>query len=291
MTRSLALVFTLALLWGASYPLLKTAVETIPPVTVAALRSLVAGLLLLAILSWRGNPPWRSGMGARAFVTQATFNCIIPWVLLAWAVRSIDAGLATILNSLSPIFVFLLTWAVTRHEAVTMRKFAGVALGIAGVLTIIGVDALAGVGQQTLAQLACVAGALSYAIAAIVGRRFDAQSPLVPAAGSTLAAAIVLLPIAFAFEQPWTLAPSTRSLAALLALSVFSTGLAFVVYFHLLSTIGSIATASQAYLRIVVGVGLSILFLGESLSTSVAIGLALVLAGVVAMTVPSRSAT
>ena len=259
MTRSLALVFTLALLWGASYPLLKTAVETIPPVTVAALRSLVAGLLLLAILSWRGRPPWRSGMGARAFVTQAAFNCIIPWVLLAWAVRSIDAGLATILNSLSPIFVFLLTWAVTRHEAVTMRKFAGVALGIAGVLVIIGMDALAGVGKQTLAQLACVGGALSYAIAAIVGRRFDA--------------------------------PSTRSLAALLALSVFSTGLAFVVYFHLLSTIGSIATASQAYLRIVVGVGLSILFLGESLSTSVAIGLALVLAGVVAMTVPSRSAT
>src|SRR6476660_6159274 len=144
MTRSLALVFTLALLWGASYPLLKTAVETIPPITVAASRSLIAGLLLLAIVSRRGKLPWRSGMAARAFVIQSTFICIIPWVLLAWAVRSIDAGLATILNSLSPIFVFLLTWAVTRHEAVTMRKFAGVVLGIAGVLTIIGIDALSG---------------------------------------------------------------------------------------------------------------------------------------------------
>ena len=83
MSRSLALVFTLALLWGASYPLLKTTVETIPPITVAALRSLVAGLLLLVILSRRGTPPWRSGMPAGAFVTQAAFNCVIPWTLLA----------------------------------------------------------------------------------------------------------------------------------------------------------------------------------------------------------------
>lgn len=288
MSKSLALVFALALLWGASFPLIKISVETIPPLTVAALRALLGGLMLLAILGTRTRLLWESGISGRAYFLQGLLNCILPWALVAWASRTIDAGLATILNSLSPIFIFLITWAITRHEEATARKFVGVVLGIAGAVTIIGVDALAGVGMHTLAELACVAGSISYALAAIVGRRFDKLSPLVPAAGSTLIAAAVLVPLALVFEQPWTAQPSLRSMLGVLGLAVFSTGIAFLLYFHLLATIGSIATASQAYLRIVVGIGLSVIFLGERLSLSVAIGVALVLVGVAAMTIPAR---
>lgn len=289
-TRGLAWVFTLALLWGASFPLIKIAVETLPPLTVAALRALLGGLLLLAVLGPRARLLWRSGMPVRTYLAQAMFNCVLPWILVAWASRSIDASLTTILNSLSPIFIFLLTWAITRHEAVGARKFVGVLLGIAGVLVIIGIDALRGIGKNTLAELACVAGSLTYAIAAIIGRRFDKLPPLVPAAGSTLMAAIVLVPVALVVDQPWALEPSARSLLAVLGLAVFATGAAFVVYFHLLATIGSIATASQAYLRILIGVGLGVIFLGERLSASVVVGLLLVVAGVVAMTLPARRA-
>lgn len=288
MPRSLALVFALALLWGASFPLIKISVETIPPLTVAAVRALLGGLLLLAILGPRARMLWESGISVRAYFVQGLLNCILPWTLVAWASRTIDAGLATILNSLSPIFIFLLTWAITRHEEATARKFVGVVLGIAGAVTIIGVDALSGVGLHTLAELACVGGSISYALAAIVGRRFDKLSPLVPAAGATLVSAAVLVPLALVFEQPWTLQPSLRSMLGVVGLAVFSTGVAFLLYFHLLATIGSIATASQAYLRIVVGIGLSVVFLGERLSLSVAIGVVLVLAGVVAMTTARR---
>lgn len=288
MPKSFALVLLLALLWGASFPLIKVAVETIPPLTVTALRALLGGLLLLAALGPAGAKAlWATGTRSSVFVSQSLFNCVFPWVLVAWASRSIDSGLATILNSLSPIFIFLLTWAITRHEPATRRKFVGVTLGLAGVVAIVGMNALSGVGKHTLAELACVAGSFCYAVAAILGRRFDKVPPLVPAAGSALMAAVFMVPIALVVDQPWTLRPSLSSMACVLALAVFSTGFAFVVYFRLLSTVGSIATSSQAYLRILIGVGLGIVFLGEKLSTSVMIGLPLVVAGVVAMTMPA----
>lgn len=291
MPKSFALVLLLALLWGASFPLIKVAVQTIPPLTVTAVRALLGGLLLLAALGPAGAKAlWVTGTRSTLFVSQSLFNCVFPWILVAWASRSIDSGLATILNSLSPIFIFLLTWAITRHEPATPRKFAGVALGLAGVVAIIGVNALSGVGTHTLAELACVAGSFCYAVAAILGRRFDKVPPLVPAAGSALMAAVFMVPIALAVDRPWELQPSFASMASVAALAVFSTGFAFVVYFRLLSTVGSIATSSQAYLRILIGVGLGIAFLGERLSTGVMIGLPLVVAGVVAMTMPAGRA-
>lgn len=291
--RSFALVLLLAFLWGGSYPLLKVAVETIPPLTVVAVRALLGGMIVLAVLGPRAKQLWdmRSGPDLRALVIQSAFTCFIPWILIAYAVREIDAGLATILNSLSPIFIFLITALVTRHEAVTGQKFLGVALGLAGVLAIVGLDALGGIGTKTYAELACVAGALSYAIAGVIGVRFKTVSPLVPAAGSTLIAAVVLIPLAAFVEQPWAITPSTRSIVALVASAIISTGLAMVIYFRLLATVGSIAMSSQAYLRIFVGVGLGIVFLGETPSANTLIGLCLVVAGVIAMTMPTRRAT
>ena len=286
--RSLLLVCTLALLWGSSFSFMKLAVETIPPVTVAAARAFLGGLLLLAVMGRSAPALWRSGVPFPTYFAQAAFNCIIPWTLLMWAASTIDSTLVTVLNSLSPIFTFLIIWGITRHEAVTGRKFAGVLLGIAGVIAIIGVDALAGIGKHTLAELACVTGSLSYAIAAVLGRRFEKLSPLVPAAGSTLVASVVLIPMAMVFEQPWAVTPSTRSLLGLGGLVVFSTGLAFIVYFRLLSTIGSIGTTAQAYLRIIVGVGIGVAFLGEKLTPNLVAGVVLVVAGVVAMTMPGR---
>lgn len=287
MPRSILLVMLLALLWGAGFPLTKVAVETIPPLTVAAVRALLGGLLLLAVLGPRAKLLWGEVRHGDAFALQALFNCAIPWSLVAWASRTIDAGLATILNSLSPIFIFLITWGITRHEPATSRKLAGVTLGLAGVLAIIGMNALAGLGGHTLAEIACVAGSLSYAIAGVIGRRYDRLPSLVPAAGATLMGAAMLVPVALVVEG-WPAQPSMRSMLAVMGLAVFSTGAAFVVYFRLLSTIGSIGTSSQAYLRIVIGVGLSVAFLGETLTAPMAVGMALVVSGVVAMTLPPR---
>jgi drug/metabolite transporter (DMT)-like permease len=219
---------------------------------------------------------------------QAGLNSVVPFTLIAWAERDVDAGLATILNSTSPIFTFLLTAAITRHEPATLRKLIGVVAGIAGTAAIVGTQALDGLGREVWAQLAIVAATICYAGAAIFGRRFKGLDPMLPAAGSMLCGAAVLIPASLLVDRPWALTPSLASLAALAGLALFSTALAFVIYFRLIQTLGSVGTTAQAYLRVPIGVGIGALFLGETLPPSAWFGLVCVLLGVAAMTVPER---
>ena len=214
---------------------------------------------------------------------------MVPFTLIAWAELTVDAGVASTLNSTGPVFTFLLTWGWTRHEPATARKLFGVIAGLGGVLLIVGVEALDGIGRELIAQLAIVAATLCYAGAAIFGRNFAGLHPMAPAAGSMLAGAAVLVPMSLMFEHPWLIAPSARSLLALLGLAVVSTALAFVIYFRLIQTIGSIATTAQAYLRVPIGVALGIMFLGEAPTATMWLGLLCVIAGVAAMTMSTRT--
>lgn len=285
----LALLLALATLWGASYTFIKVGVETIPPVTLIAARTLIAGGLLLVVIRSRGLRLPKDAATWRRFLFQACLNSVIPFTLIAWAERTVDAGLATILNSTSPIFAFLLTAVMTRHEMVTARKLFGVFAGIAGTCLIIGVQALDGLGRELWAQLAIVAATVCYAGAAIFGRTFKALDPIMPAAGSLLCGAAILIPVSFAVDQPWMLAPSRQSVLALLGLSVFSTALAFVIYFRLVQTLGSVGTTSQSYLRVPIGVAIGAIFLGETLTSTAGAGLACVIIGVAAMAIPART--
>ncbi|THK35102.1 EamA/RhaT family transporter [Ensifer sp. MPMI2T] len=284
----LLLLIALATLWGASYTFIKIGVETIPPVTLIAARTLLAGAILLAVIGWRGLSFPRDTATLRRFLFQACLNSVFPFTLIAWAERTIDAGVAVILNSTTPIFTFLLTALITRHEPVTSRKFAGVIAGLTGISLIIGLEAFRGVGDQLVPQLAVVLATICYAGAAIFGKNFKGQDPMIPAAGSLLAGAVLLVPVSLIVDRPWTLNPSPESLIALVCLSAFSTALAFVIYFRLIHTLGSVGTTAQAYVRVPIGVAIGVLFLGETLSTTAWIGLCCVIAGVAAMTIPAR---
>jgi drug/metabolite transporter (DMT)-like permease len=284
----LALLLALATVWGASYTFIKIGVATIPPVTLIAARTLIAGCILLAIIRWRGLSLPRDPAVWRRFLIQACLNSVIPFTLIAWAEQTVDAGLATILNSTSPIFAFLLTVVMTRHEPVSARKLFGVAAGVCGICLIIGVQALDGLGRELWAQFAIVAATVCYAVAAIFGRSFKGLDPIMPAAGSLLCGAAILVPISLFADRPWTLAPSPQSVAALLGLSVISTALAFVIYFRLVHTLGSVGTTAQAYLRVPIGVAIGVVFLGETLTSTAWAGLACVIIGVAAMTIPAR---
>ena len=284
----LALLGLLATLWGASYTFIRVGVETIPPVTFIAARTLIAGLLLLLVMRLRGIALPRDRGLWRSFLVQACLNSVVPFTLIAWGETIVDAGLATILNSTSPIFTFLLAVLLVRHETATVRKLFGVVAGMTGICLIVGLEALRGFGAALLAQLAIVAATVCYAGAAIFGRRFKGLDPSVPAAGSMLCGAAILIPASLVIDRPWQLAPSMDSLLALLALSVFSTALAFTIYFRLLHTLGSVSTTSQAYLRVPIGVAIGVLFLGETLASTAWLGLACVVLGVAAMTIPAR---
>jgi drug/metabolite transporter (DMT)-like permease len=288
MAVELVLLLLLATLWGASYTFIKLGVATIPPIALIAARTAIAGVLLLAIMQWRGVRMPRDAATWRRFMFQACLNSVIPWTMIAWGERSLDAGLATILNSTSPIFTFFLTLAITRHEALTSRKLFGVAAGMAGICLIVGVQALTGLGEQLTAQVVTVLAAICYAGAAIFSRGFKDLDPMAPAAGSLLCGAVILVPASLVVDRPWSLAPSMSSLLALSGLAVFSTAFAFVIYFSLIQTLGSVGTTAQAYLRVPIGVALSVLFLGESLTPTAWIGLGCVVIGVAAMTIPAK---
>lgn len=288
MATELALLLALSTLWGASYTFIKIGVETIPPVTLIAARTLVAGAILVVVIRLRGLKLPSDRQAWKRFLFQACLNSVIPFTLIAWAEQTTDAGLATILNSTSPIFAFLLTVLITRHETVTSRKLFGVTAGLIGICLIVGVQALDGFGQELWAQLAIVTATICYAGAAIFGKNFKGLDPMMPAAGSLICGAAILIPISLIVDQPWTLVPSANSVLALLALSVFSTALAFVIYFRLVQTLGSVGTTAQAYLRVPIGVAIGVLFLGETLSSTAWIGLGCVVAGVIAMTLPAR---
>src|SRR6185369_1484486 len=240
----LALLGILATLWGASYSFIKVGVETIPPVTLIAARTLIAGTLLLIVMRARGLTLPRDRATWLRFLIQACLNSVIPFTLIAWAERTVDAGLATILNSTSPIFAFLLTLSLVRRESATGRKPFGVAAGMAGICLIVGVEALGGLGRELIAQLAIVAATICYAGAAIFGRGFKGLDPIMPAAGSMLCGTAILIPASLVIDRPWLLVPSADSLGALVALSVFSTALAFTIYFRLIHTLGSVGTTA-----------------------------------------------
>jgi drug/metabolite transporter (DMT)-like permease len=284
----LALLLALATLWGASYTFIKLGVATIPPVTLIAARTLIAGGLLFGLIRCRNLRLPRDAATWRRFLIQACLNSVIPFTLIAWAERTVDAGLATILNSTSPIFAFLLTTAITRYEPVNARKLLGVVAGICGICLIIGVQALDGLGREVWAQLAIVAATVCYAGAAIFGRSFKGLDPIMPAAGSLLCGAAILTPLSIVVDRPWMLAPSARSVGALLGLAVISTALAFVIYFRLVQMLGSVGTTAQSYLRVPIGVAIGVLFLGETLSSTAWAGLVCVIIGVAAMTIPAR---
>jgi drug/metabolite transporter (DMT)-like permease len=285
----LALLLMLATLWGGSYTFIKLGVATIPPITLIAARTAIAGVLLLAVMRARRLRLPKDAATWRRFLFQACLNSVIPWTLIAWGEHSLDAGLATILNSTSPVFAFFLTLALTRHEQVPLRKLLGVLAGMAGICLIVGVQAFRGFGEQLVAQWAVVFAAACYAGGAIFSRGFKGLDPMAPATGSLLCGAAILIPASLLLDRPWTLTPSFGSMAALLALTIFSTALAFVIYFRLVQTLGSIATTAQSYLRVPIGVAIGVLFLGETLSPTAWIGLACVVLGVAAMTIPART--
>ena len=282
------LLVALATLWGASYTFIKIGIETIPPITLIAARTLIAGGILWTVMLLRGVQLPRDRATWGRFLVQSCLNSVIPFTLIAWAEQSIDAGVAVILNSMTPVFTFLITLLWSRHEATDWRRFAGIVIGMAGTCFIVGMQATHHIGQELAAQLAVVLATVCYAGAAIFGRTFKDLDPMAPAAGSLICGAIMLIPLSLMVDRPWTLSPSMPSLLALTGLAIFSTAIAFVIYFRLIQTLGSLSTTAQGYLRAPIGVAIGALYLGERLDVSALIGLVLILAGVGLMTIPAK---
>lgn len=288
--NELVLLGVLACLWGSSYLLIKVALATIPPVTLMAIRVTLAATFLLVVMGVRGEHLPTDSRSWRELFVQSLLNSSLAWLVLAWGAQYVPSGMAGVLNSTSPLFVFLLAAFSSNsssNSAKSPPKIAGVVLGFVGVLLVVGVDSLRGLGQQTLAQAAVLFGAFLYACAALNGKRLAHLSPLVTATGTMLWAAVSLVPLSLLLEQPWTLTPSGSSLSAAATLAIMCTGIALIIYFRLMRTLGAMGVASQSYLRAGISVLLGLMVLGEQLSATVLIGLIVTIAGVALINWPT----
>lgn len=285
--RDYALLLALACCWSSTYPLTKIGLRSIPPITFISARSLIAAGFLFAVLFLRGIRIPRDMKAWKLFAFQQLINSTIPFLGITWAQQYVPASSTVVLASTTPIFAFLITWAVTRHEPATLLKLVGAILGLAGTAAVIGLDGFGGLGSNLFAEIVILFATISFACATIFGLRLSGYDPMTVAAGSLLFGGLVLLPASLILDHPWTLRPTAEALTAIILMGIFSSAIGLMLFYMCLIRLGTLITNAQSYLRIPIGVALSVVLLGESVPSNLALGVVLVMAGVVAMTIPS----
>lgn len=280
------MLLALATVWGGSFFFNEIAVRELPVFTVVVSRVALAAVILLMIMRLRKERLPHDRRVWAAFFAMGLLNNAIPFSLIVWGQQHIASGVASILNASTPLFTVILAHLLTRDERMTAGKFIGVLIGFSGVAVMIGLDALRDVGVGVIAQILCLAGAISYAFAGIYGRRFRAMgiSPIGTATGQVIASSLIMLPLVMVLDQPWTLPPpSLSAIGALIGVAAISTALAYVLYFRILATAGATNLLLVTFLIPVSAILLGTLFLGETLLPRHFAGMALIGAGLAAI--------
>lgn len=278
------LLVILSTFWGGSFFFAEIAVREIPPLTLALARCWAAAAVLLVYVRAMGLSLPRDPAVWRMLIVLAAFNTALPFTLIFWGQTHIPSGLAAILNATAPLFSIVLAHFATVDEKMSGRRALGVAVGFAGVVIVIGIDALRDLGVDVLAQLAVMLAAFFYASAGVYGRRFRTYPPAVIAASVLTLGGLMLLPLAALVERPWLLPrPSYAATSSMLALAVVSTALAFLIYFRVLARAGATNLQLVAFLIPVSAILLGVGFLGETLAlrhfagmAAIAVGLAVI---------------
>jgi len=280
------LLLILSVLWGGSFFFNGIAVKELPTFTVVVARvTLAAIILLFAMRAMSVSMPRNSTVWA-AFFGIGFLNNVVPFSLIAWGQAHVASGVASILNATTPLFTVVVAHKLTSDEKMTRGRLVGVLVGLAGVAIMIGSDALASLGVNVVAQLACLTAAISYAFAGVFGRRFKAMgvSPFATAAGQVTASSVMLLPIMLLVDKPWTLPlPSTAALLALVGVAALSTALAYILYFRILATAGATNLLLVTFLIPVTAILLGVAVLGETLQSNHWMGMVLIGLGLAAI--------
>ena len=284
--RQIAMLLALAALWGASFLFMRVAVPELGPVVLADGRVAIAGIALFAYAAAIGARPalrarWRD------YLLLGAVNAALPFALLAAAELEIEASLAAVLNAMAPM-CGAIVGAVWLGRRVTPAAATGLVLGVGGVALVVGLSPFTIDLPFVLAVLACLAAAFAYGIGAnIVGVRLAGEPPLTLAIGQQLAAALVLLPLVPVLPVRET--PHAVDIACLLALALGSTGVAYMLYFRLLTHLGATAGMTVIFVVPLFGVLWGALFLGEHVNLGTVAGGAVILFSVWLITRTPRS--
>jgi drug/metabolite transporter (DMT)-like permease len=278
------LLITLSILWGGSFFFNAVALRDLPPLTVVIARVAIAAAVLWLLIALSGQRlAVRPGLWL-AFFAMGALNNVIPFTLIVWGQTRIGSGLASILNATTPLFTVILAHWLTRDEPMTPARVIGVVCGLLGVAVMIGTRALEQFGLEVIAQLAVVGAAISYAFAGIFGRRFKQTPPLITAAGQLSASALMMLPVVMFVDRPWDLTtPGPQTWGAVFGLAVFSSALAYVIYFRILARAGATNLLLVTFLIPVSALLLGISVLGEVLEARQVTGMILIALGLAAI--------
>ena len=280
------LLMLLSVLWGGSFFFSKIIVQEVPPFTLVLVRFSLAAGVLGAYLKAQGTPVPLTVATWAAFTGMGALNNLIPAALIAWSQQTIASGLAAVLIATTPVFSILVAHYFTTDDRMSANKAVGVALGVAGVAALVGVDTLDGSLRTVPGILGCLGAALSYGFANVFGRRFKRLgiAPTVGAFGQLAATAVLVAPAAFVFDRPWLLAPpSAVAWAAMIGLVLLSTALAYAIFFWLLGSAGTTNISLVTLLIPVSAILLGTFILGERLSALQFVGMALIGLGLVAI--------
>jgi drug/metabolite transporter (DMT)-like permease len=276
--RHLAMLFGLAALWGASFMFIKIGDRELQPITLVGFRMALGALTLVPIvlLTVGARQTVRELRGAAGpLVVTGLLNSAIPIFAISWAETRLDSGLTAIIQASAPLFTALLALRFSQDQRVGGSRLAGLVVGFAGVALLVGGRP----SGQIVAALAVVFSALCYAAAGLyAGKRLRGVSPLVTALGTLAAATLATLPIGL-FQLPSHMT-SLKVTASVLTLGIAGTGLAYILYYGLISGAGASRAILITYLVPTFAVFYGAVLLGEPVTAAAVGGLALVLAGV-----------
>jgi drug/metabolite transporter (DMT)-like permease len=276
-TRAWAIFGAVSVLWGIPYLFIKIAVDDgVPPAFLAWVRVILAAALLLA-MAWRAGTLGTLAGRWRWLAAFAVAEITIPFPLIAAGEQHVASSLAAIVIATAPLFVAVLAIRFDASERVNGRRLAGLLIGLAGVVALVGID-VAGKTDELLGALAVLAAAFCYAVGPMVLKRHLAELDQRASMGAALAIAALLLTPAVALDPPSAPIPGD-AIAALIALGLLCTAAAFVLYGMLIAEVGAGRALVVTYINPVVAVALGVAILGERPGAGAIAGLLLILAG------------
>lgn len=278
------LFILLGFFWGSSYLFIKIGVDAgLEPFTLVSLRLLIGFLLLAGVVAALRVPLPRDTRTYMHLVVLGFFSVALPFFLITWAEQSVDSALAATLTAPVPLFVIPIAALMLHDERITLSKVIGVSVGLVGVAILVGFDP-ATMGQTDLTpQMALLVAALSYALGGVYARRFvHGLRPMIPSLFQVFFAMLMSGLAAFALEQPLsrTAALSLEGIFAVVWLGLLGSGMAYLLFYRLLGRWGPTRISLVAYLLPVWGIALGWAVLNEPIEPGLALGTALVLAGI-----------
>lgn len=269
-------LIALSVLWGGSFLFGRIAVAEVPPLTLVLCRVGIAATALHIIIAARGQRlPARWG----DFIAMGALNNLIPFGLIFFGQLEIGAGLAAVINGMTPFWSALIARGAG-VESLPPHKLLGIAIGFCGLAVMIGPAAIAGLDASLIAQISVLGATISYGAASVFGRRFKGTPPLLTATGQLTGSTILVLPLVLLIDQPWTLAmPGPTAIGAVFGLALLATALAYILFFRVLSSAGSTNVSLVTLLIPVSAMAMGAIFLDEIVTGRQIGGMALIAVG------------